>query len=105
MKINARGLAGILTLAAIAGCNVNVTSPATGTKVNVLIKNNSTGDKQQSFTATLFGADKANIDSLYSPNQQADLDGSFDVLAAGTYYLKVTADNSTVASKLTVSAP
>lgn len=96
-----------------AGANTNdgsdvdyfkITVPDGATKVNVMIKNNSTADKPQSFAATLYGTDKSSIDSAYSANGQADLSGSFDVSAAGTYYLKVTADNSTMASKLTVSA-
>ena len=53
---------------------------------------------------TLYNSSKEDLSSEYSSGGQADLSTTFDVEAAGTYYLKLhNAVNSAVASDMTVT--
>jgi hypothetical protein len=78
--------------------------PAGKTTIALKIDNKSTGDEAQSHEVRLYKANKEELDAAYSANAQADLEESFTVEAAGTYYLKVKANAaSAVASQLTVT--
>lgn len=77
--------------------------PAGQTQIKVMIDNNSTAAEGQTPYVELYNASKEYVAGEGASNAQADLDATFTVEAAGTYYLKVDADNSPMASKLTVT--
>jgi hypothetical protein len=83
-----------------------VTVPAGKTKLTVKVANKSTKDAAQLHTVTLFDAGKNEEGYHAASGGQADFSHTYDV-APGTYYLKVTDQNSAdsdVASQMTVTA-
>ena len=73
------------------------------TQVKVMIDNNSTAAEGQTPYVELYNPSKEYVAGEGASNAQADLDSTFTVEAAGTYYLKVEASNSPLASKMTVT--